>query len=106
MTKLRSLLLTTVLLGTSLGAVSAQAQNYAPPGPPPGPGYGHPGPGPGGPHWRHWHEGDRYDGPRYVVRHWHRYHLAPPPPGFFWVQVNHQYLLLGGDGRIARIWGP
>jgi Nickel/cobalt transporter regulator len=96
--KLRSLFLATVLATASLGAAAAQAQYYPHPAPPPG--YGHPD------HYHQWHHGDRYYGPREVVHHWGNYHLPPPPYGFVWVRSGGQFLMLGRDGMIARVWGP
>jgi len=95
--KLHSLLLATVVATASLGAAAAQAQYY--PNPPP-PGYGHPG------YYHHWHHGERYYGPRDVVHHWGRYHLPPPPYGYAWIRSNGQFLMVGGDGVIARVWVP
>jgi hypothetical protein len=106
---------------------AALAQPYGPPpGPPPGyghppgygPGYGHPpgyGPGYGHPPgygppeagWRHWHAGDRFDGPRDVVGNWGYYHLPPPPYGYQWVRYPNQYVLLGvNTGVIAQVIVP
>lgn len=87
------------MAAASLGASVAQAQPYSQPGPPP-PHYNHP------PTWRHWHAGDRYYGPRRVVTHWDRYHLPPPPYGSVWVQEGPQFVLIGGNGFVTRVWIP
>jgi Nickel/cobalt transporter regulator len=92
--QLRSLFLATAMAVASLGATAAQAQYYQP------------GPPPGYYHHHYWHHGDFYHGPRYVVRHWEVYHLPPPPYGFMWVRADHQFLLIGGNGFVARVWGP
>ncbi len=94
-------------LGSTLGSTSALAQPYpgGPPGPPgyyrpPPPPY-RPGPGPGRHQWR---RGDRYYGNRYVVDHWRRYGLRPPPPGYQWVQSGGQFVLIAvASGVIADI---
>ncbi len=86
---LRSLILASSLLASAFGASAAQAQYYQP-----YPGY------------HHWHEGDRYFGPRHFIHAWERYRLPPPPYGYGWVRDGHRFLLLRGDGRIVRIWGP
>jgi hypothetical protein len=77
-----------VLCAATLAAPAAIAQNYPPP-----PGYEH-----------HWHQGDRFDGPHRIVHHWRRYHLAPPPYGYVWVQDHGHFLLIGPDGVISRVW--
>lgn len=71
-------------------------------GPPPG-GWHHDryyGPPPGG-----WHRGDRFYGPPpYVVHNYVYYHLAPPPPGYYWVQANGEFLMIAiTSGIIASI---
>lgn len=78
-------------------------------GPPPMPHYYHhhhrlwyPGYGP----WPgHWHRGDRFYGPPYVViRDYGYYRLAPPPPGYYWVQSGGQFLMIAiASGIIASI---
>ena len=93
MTKFRNLLLGATLAATAY-AGAAQAQPYDHQGPPP-PYYHH-----------HWHPGDRYDGPRMVVRHWRHYHLAPPPYGYYWVQDEGRFILIAPSGLIARIYVP
>jgi Ni/Co efflux regulator RcnB len=44
-----------------------------------------------------WHRGDRlpnaYWGHRYEVADWRAHHLAEPPRGYHWVQVNGDYVL-------------
>ena len=92
MNKLRSFFVAGTALVMSLGtAAVAQAQYYAPP-----PGYWH--------HHHHWHVGERYHGPRHIIMHWRRHDLPPPPYGYVWVQYGPQYLLIGPDGVITRVW--
>ena len=51
-----------------------------------------------------WHQGDHYNGHRYVVRDWHRHHLNPPPEGYEWVQSGDDYVLIAiATGIIASI---
>jgi len=95
---LRSLILASAVLATSLGARAAEAQYYQP-HPPGVQVYGAPG-------YHHWHEGDRYFGPRRFIHEWARYRLPPPPYGYGWVRDGNAFLLLRADGRIARIWAP
>lgn len=83
---LRSLILASSLLATTLGATAAQAQYYHP--------------------HHHWHDGDRYFGQRHFVHAWERYRLPPPPYGYGWVRDGNSFLLLSHDGRIVRVWGP
>jgi Ni/Co efflux regulator RcnB len=83
---LRSLVLASALLVATFGATAAQAQYYHP--------------------HHHWHDGDRYSGPRHFVHAWERYRLPPPPYGYGWVRDGHAFLLLSRDGRIVRVWGP
>jgi Nickel/cobalt transporter regulator len=91
MNKFRSFLIASTVAVLSLGSAAvAQAQYY--PAPPPG--YYH----------HYWHEGDRYYGPRHIVRHWRYYHLPPPPYGYVWVQTGPQFLLIGPGGVISRVW--
>jgi hypothetical protein len=93
--------LAAVIAVTAMGSTAALAQPYQP-GPPPGYYHG-PGPGPG-PGWHHWHRGDRFYGNRYVVHHWQRYRLRPPPPGYQWVQYGNQFVLIGiASGIVADI---
>ena len=44
-----------------------------------------------------WHRGDRlpneYWGRRHEVADWHAHHLAEPPRGYHWVQVDGDYVL-------------
>lgn len=100
MTRLTALLIAATLAVTGI-AGAAQAQPYPPPGPPvyrplpPPPGYYH-----------HWRRGDRYFGPRYVIGHWRRYRLAPPPYGYVWVRDHGRFLLLAPSGYIAQIVIP
>lgn len=76
-----------------------------PPGPPPWayhhhewhPGYPPPGYG--------WHRGERFYGPPpIIVRDYGYYNLAPPPPGYYWVQSGGQFLMIAiASGIIAGI---
>jgi Ni/Co efflux regulator RcnB len=92
MNKLRSLFVMGTTLAMSLGTTTvAQAQYYAP-----SPGYYH--------HHHYWHAGDRYYGPRHVIVHWRRHRLPPPPYGYVWVAYGPQFLLLGPDGVVSRVW--
>lgn len=51
-----------------------------------------------------WHRGDHYDGHRMVVHDWHHYRLHAPPPGYEWVQVNGQFMMIAiTTGLIASI---
>jgi Ni/Co efflux regulator RcnB len=34
------------------------------------------------------------------VRDYRRYHLAPPPRGYRWVQVNNDYLMISIAGNV------
>jgi hypothetical protein len=87
---IRPLFLAAAVACAALGATAAQAQYYAPPPPP---GYYH----------HHWHRGERYDGPREIVHHWDHYRLPPPPYGYVWIRDGHDFLLVRGDGLIARV---
>lgn len=110
MNRLKASLLAATLAFTAISG-AATAQPYPPPGPPiyrplppPGPPAYRPLPPP--PYYRHWHRGDRYAGPRYVVAHWRRYRLAPPPYGYVWVRDHGRFLLLAPSGYIAQIIIP
>jgi Ni/Co efflux regulator RcnB len=51
-----------------------------------------------------WHNGDRYNGGRNVVRNWNQYHLRQPPSGYEWVQDGGQFVLIAvASGIIADI---
>jgi Ni/Co efflux regulator RcnB len=51
-----------------------------------------------------WHQGDRYNGNRVVVRDWGSHHLRQPPAGYEWVQNDNQYVLIAiTSGIIASI---
>lgn len=57
---------------------------------------------------RDWHRGERvppdYRGPNYVVDDWRSYGLPPPPPGYNWVGVNGDYVLVAiATGVISNI---
>lgn len=58
------------------------------------------GPPPGG-----WPAGNRFYGPPPVVIHnYGYYNLAPPPPGYYWVQTGNQFLMIAiATGIIAGI---
>lgn len=77
------------------------------PGPMPPPGYDHHhhhdgyyGRPPGG-----WHRGDRFYAPRpYIINNYGYYRLAPPPPGYYWVQADGEFLMIAiSTGIIASI---
>lgn len=52
---------------------------------------------PPGYYYRVWRRGDRlpiaYRAPAYIVPDAVYYHLAPPPPGYYWVRVDHNAVL-------------
>lgn len=102
MKRFLALPLAAIIAATTMGSTAALAQPYQP-GPPP-PGYYHGPGGPPGPGWHRWHRGDRFYGNRYVVNHWQRYRLRPPPPGYQWVQYGNQFVLIGiASGIVADI---
>jgi Ni/Co efflux regulator RcnB len=86
--RLRSILFAAVA-AASLGASVAQAESHS----------DRP------QNWHQWHRGDRYYGPRHVVTHWDHYNLPRPPHGSIWVQEGPQFVLLGHDGFVTRVWG-
>jgi Ni/Co efflux regulator RcnB len=91
MNKLRLVFAAGTALVMSLGtATMAQAQYYPPPG------YYH--------HHHHWYVGDRYYGPRHIIVHWRHFRLPRPPYGYVWVQYGPQFLLIGPNGVISRVW--
>jgi hypothetical protein len=62
------------------------------------------------PGWvRHaWRHGERlpppYLAPRYVIVDWRRHHLRRPPPGYEWVRVGADILLVAAaTGLIAEV---
>lgn len=63
-------------------------------GPPPNAYYGRPGYRPG---YNAWRRGaylpDYYRGRGYVIYDYGRYHLRPPPRGYYWYRVGDDYLL-------------
>lgn len=94
----------------------------------PGPGIRVGEPDPNGPEWKragrhdnglhlgqrkHWSRGERistvYLAPRYYVRDYTVYHLAPPPPGMVWVRPYEEdrtfYLVQAATGLISQILG-
>jgi hypothetical protein len=90
MYRLRTFCAAAAVALTAFAAAPALAQ-------PSPPAYGPPGA------WHHWHEGDRYFGPRHVVD-WRYDRLPPPPHGYQWVRDAHQFVLLGvNTGVIAEI---
>lgn len=55
-----------------------------------------------------WHRGGRlpaqYRDHQYVVDNWRAHHLAPPPRGYYWVQVGNDYVLAAiATGIIAQL---
>ncbi|WP_080430815.1 RcnB family protein [Burkholderia ubonensis] len=45
-----------------------------------------------------------YRGPQYIVDDWQAYNLQPPPPGFYWLEVNGDFVLATlATGVIANI---
>lgn len=52
---------------------------------------------PPGYYYRTWERGERlptaYRAPRYIVPDVVAYHLAPPPPGYYWVRVDNRAVL-------------
>jgi len=62
----------------------------------------------GGPAPRHWSRGDRlppgYHTRYYVVNDWHQRHLYRPNPGYQWVQVGSEFMLVAiASGIIAQV---
>jgi Ni/Co efflux regulator RcnB len=82
MKRLTSLALAAAVVAGTLGASTAQAQDYHP-----------------------WHPGDRYHGERHVEEHWRHDHLPRPPHGAEWVQDHGHFVLVRGDGVVLRVWG-
>ena len=63
-------------------------------GPPPARYYGHPGYRPGYYAWRRGAYLPPYYRARgYVVYDYHRYHLRPPPRGYYWYRTGNDYVL-------------
>lgn len=60
--------------------------------------------GHGRPPWG-WRRGDHFYGPRPVIIHnYGYYHLLPPPPGYYWVQTDGQFLMIAvATGLIVNI---
>jgi Ni/Co efflux regulator RcnB len=57
-----------------------------------------------GPMHNGWHNGDRYNDSRHVVRNWQEYHVNQPPPGYEWVQDGDQLVLISiASGIIASV---
>jgi Ni/Co efflux regulator RcnB len=62
---------------------------------------------------KHWERGQRlpvvYLEPRYYVREYRTYNLAPPPPGMVWVRPYEEdrnfYLVQAATGLISQIFG-
>lgn len=123
-----------LLLAPALVALALAGPAFAGPGK----GHGHGGPPhagirvgephPDGPEWKragrhdnglhlgqrkHWSRGERlprtYLEPRYYVRDYTVYHLAPPPPGMIWVrpyaEARDFYLVQAATGLISQILG-
>ncbi|WP_260404685.1 RcnB family protein [Burkholderia ubonensis] len=45
-----------------------------------------------------------YRGPQYIVDDWRAYNLQPPPPGFYWFEINGDFVLAAlATGVIANI---
>ena len=62
----------------------------------------------GGPPPRHWSRGDRlppgYHNRYYVVNDWHQRRLYRPNPGYQWVQVGSEFMLVAiASGIIAQV---
>lgn len=69
---------------------------------------GHPGARHAGPPPRRWARGQHlphaYRHGPYRVVNWHHYHLGPPAPGHYWVNVGSDFLLVAAaTGVIASI---
>lgn len=63
-------------------------------GPPPAAYYGRPGYRPGYEAWRRGaYLPSYYRGRTYVVTDYHRYHLRPPPRGYYWYRTGNDYVL-------------
>lgn len=64
-------------------------------------------------HYKQWQRGQRIDvvylEPRYYVRDYRTYRLAPPPRGYVWVRPyeedNTYYLVQAASGLISQIFG-
>lgn len=65
-------------------------------------------------HWQHeaygpppggWRPGYRFYGPPPIIIHdYSYYNLAPPPPGYYWVESGNQFLMIAiASGIIASI---
>ncbi len=58
----------------------------------------------------HWRKGDRlpaeYRGSQYVIDDWRAYNLAPPAPGYRWVGVGDQYLMVQPSSGLVLKVGP
>lgn len=63
-------------------------------GPPPAAYYGRPGYRPGYESWRRGaYLPSYYRGGGYVVNDYYRYHLRPPPRGYYWYRTGNDYVL-------------
>ena len=65
---------------------------------------------PPGYYYRSWQSGERlpisYRAPAYIIPDAAYYHLAPPPPGYYWVRVDHDAVLAAiATGIVLNVVG-
>ena len=57
---------------------------------------------------RSFYQGDRlppqYNNTNFLVNNWREHRLPPPPPGTYWIQIGHDYVLVSGaTGIIMQV---